>query len=48
MVSGKVTVKNPTGLHLRPAGTLCKQAMQFKSSLHSTTEMEIQQMQRAS
>ena len=45
MVSGKVTVKNPTGLHLRPAGTLCKQAMQFK---HSTTEMEIQQMQRAS
>lgn len=29
MVSGKVTVKNPTGLHLRPAGTLCKQAMQF-------------------
>ena len=21
MVSGKVTVKNPTGLHLRPAGT---------------------------
>ena len=33
MVSGKVTVKNPTGLHLRPAGTLCKQAMQFKSSI---------------
>lgn len=48
MVSGKVTVKNPTGIHLRPAGTLCKQAMQFKSLLHSTTEMEIQQMQRAS
>ena len=33
MVIGKVTVKNPTGLHLRPAGTLCKQAMQFKSSI---------------
>ena len=33
MVSGKVTEKNPTGLHLRPAGTLCKQAMQFKSSI---------------
>lgn len=48
MVSGKVTVKNPTGLHLRPAGTLCKQAMQFNHLLHSTTEMEIQQMQRAS
>ena len=31
MVSQKVTVKNPTGLHLRPAGILCKEAMQFKS-----------------
>ena len=27
----KVTIKNPTGLHLRPAGILCKEAMQFKS-----------------
>ena len=33
MVSGKVDRENPTGLHLRPAGTLCKQAMQFKSSI---------------
>ena len=31
MVSQKVTVKNPTGLHLRPAGILCKEAMNFKS-----------------
>ncbi len=31
MVSQKVTIKNPTGLHLRPAGVLCKEAMQFKS-----------------
>ena len=31
MVSHKVIVKNPTGLHLRPAGILCKEAMQFKS-----------------
>lgn len=31
MVSQKVTVKNPTGLHLRPAGLLCKEAMKFKS-----------------
>ena len=29
MVSRKVTIKNPTGLHLRPAGILCKEAMQF-------------------
>ena len=31
MVSQKVTIKNPTGLHLRPAGILCKEAMNFKS-----------------
>lgn len=30
MVSQKVTIKNPTGLHLRPAGILCKEAMKFK------------------
>ena len=34
MVSAKVTVKNPTGLHLRPAGMLCKEALQFQSSIH--------------
>ena len=31
MVSQRVTVKNPTGLHLRPAGIFCKEAMRFKS-----------------
>ena len=31
MVKQKVIIKNPTGLHLRPAGILCKEAMQFKS-----------------
>lgn len=31
MVSGKVKVKNPSGLHLRPAGILCKEAMKYKS-----------------
>ena len=31
MVSQKDTIKNPTGLHLRPAGILCKEAMNFKS-----------------
>ncbi len=29
MVSGRVKIKNPTGLHLRPAGLFCKTAMQF-------------------
>ena len=33
MVSQKVTIKNPTGLHLRPAGILCKEAMQFKAHI---------------
>ena len=31
MVKQRVTVKNPTGLHLRPAGNLCKEAMKFNS-----------------
>ena len=31
MVNQKVVIKNPTGLHLRPAGNLCKMAMQYKS-----------------
>ena len=33
MVSKKVTIKNPTGLHLRPAGESCKTAMQFKAKI---------------
>lgn len=33
MVSQKVLIKNPTGLHLRPAGVLCKEAMQYKSRI---------------
>lgn len=33
MVSQKVVIKNPTGLHLRPAGILCKEAMQYKSHI---------------
>ena len=30
MVSQKVKVKNLIGLHLRPAGKLCNEAMRFK------------------
>ena len=36
MVKQKVVIKNPTGLHLRPAGILCKEAMQFKSHITFT------------
>ncbi|HIU75772.1 MAG TPA: HPr family phosphocarrier protein [Candidatus Pelethocola excrementipullorum] len=31
MVSKKVKVINPSGLHLRPAGILCNKAMNYKS-----------------
>ena len=33
MVSHTVKIINPTGLHLRPAGNLCKEAMKFKSKI---------------
>lgn len=33
MVSGKVIVRIPTGLHLRPAGELCKLALNFESKV---------------
>ena len=33
MVNKKVTVKNPTGLHLRPAGILCNEAMKYQSQI---------------
>ena len=36
MVGQKVVIKNPTGLHLRPAGILCKEAMQFQSLITFT------------
>ena len=36
MVSQTVTIKNPTGLHLRPAGLFCKIAMQFDCSVTFT------------
>lgn len=33
MIKQKVRVNNPTGLHLRPAGNLCKEAMKYESSI---------------
>ena len=33
MVTQRITIKNPTGLHLRPAGLFCKTAVQFKSKI---------------
>lgn len=34
MVSSKVVVKNPIGLHLRPASVLCEEALKFKSKIN--------------
>lgn len=34
MVRKKVIVKNPTGLHLRPAGVLCNEAIKYKSRIY--------------
>ncbi len=36
MVSQKITVNNPSGLHLRPAGILCNEAIkiQFRDHIH--------------
>ena len=31
MVSQTLTITNPSGLHLRPAGNLCNEAMKYKS-----------------
>ncbi len=33
MLSQAIKIMNPTGLHLRPAGNLCKEAMRFKSKI---------------
>ena len=33
MLSRKITIKNPSGLHIRPAGVLSQTAMKFKSDI---------------
>ncbi len=33
MVTKKIKITNPTGLHLRPAGNLCREAMKYKSRI---------------
>ena len=38
MVSQKVMIHNPSGLHLRPAGNLCNLAIRYQS--HITFEYE--------
>lgn len=33
MVKAKVTIKNPTGLHVRPAGLFCQTASNYKCKI---------------
>lgn len=33
MVKARVTIKNPTGLHLRPAGLFCNEAIRYRSAI---------------
>ena len=33
MVTQSIMIKNPSGLHLRPAGLLCKEALRYKSKV---------------
>lgn len=33
MISKKITITNPSGLHLRPAGNLCNTAVQYKCKI---------------
>ena len=34
MISKKIVIKNATGLHLRPAGVLCNEAVKYKSRVY--------------
>lgn len=34
MVSARIVIKNASGLHLRPTGMLCEEAIKFKSKIH--------------
>lgn len=40
MVSQKITIHNPSGLHLRPAGNLCNEAIKYQSLITFTYEGE--------
>ena len=47
MIRQKVTITNPTGLHLRPAGMFCNIASRYKCKVELCMMTMLQQMQRA-
>lgn len=38
MLKQRITINNPSGLHLRPAGNLCNEAMKYNSAITFTFE----------
>ena len=42
MISQKITVSNPSGLHLRPAGNLCNEAIKYESRIEFLLAEEAQ------
>ncbi len=36
MISKRIAVKNPSGLHLKPAASFCKEAVKYKSTITVT------------
>ena len=38
MVSQKIIINNPSGLHLRPAGILCNEAIKYDSVITFASE----------
>lgn len=38
MVTAKITIKNMSGLHLRPTGILCNEAVKYDSSVKFMTK----------
>ena len=39
MISKKIKITNPSGLHLRPAGNLCNTAVQYAERIGRLREM---------
>lgn len=37
MVKRKITIRNASGLHLRPTGMLCNEAIKYQSSIRFTS-----------
>ena len=44
MISQKITITNPSGLHLRPAGNLCNEAMKYKSLITFSFDGSLREM----